>query len=146
MGTLARGGVFLFDGFRLDRNTGALSRQLEDGALLPIAIGSRALDVLSVLVEQAGDLVTRDEFMAAIWPATVVGDTNLNMQVAAIRRILDEGRAEGSCIQTIPGRGYRFAAPVTRVAADVSALPLTSGPPLPDKSLTQKFVARGAMA
>jgi pentatricopeptide repeat protein len=133
MGTLARGGVFLFDGFRLDRNTGVLSRQLEDGALLPIAIGSRALDVLNVLVEQAGDLVTRDEFMAAIWPATVVGDTNLNMQVAAIRRILDEGRAEGSCIQTIPGRGYRFAAPVTRVAADVSALPLTSGPPLPDK-------------
>src|SRR3984893_15774360 len=133
MGTLARGGVFLFDGFRLDRNTGVLPRRLQDGPLLPIAIGSRALDVLSVLVEQAGDLVTRDEFMAAIWPATVVGDTNLNMQVAAIRRILDEGRAEGSCIQTIPGRGYRFAAPVTRVAADVSALALTSGPPLPDK-------------
>ncbi|MBV9018606.1 MAG: winged helix-turn-helix domain-containing protein, partial [Alphaproteobacteria bacterium] len=116
-----------------DRNTGVLFRQLEDGALLPIAIGSRALEVLSVLVEQAGELVTRDEFMAAIWPATVVGDTNLNMQIAAIRRVLDEGRAEGSCIQTIPGRGYRFLAPVTRVAADLSTLPLTSGPPLPDK-------------
>jgi DNA-binding winged helix-turn-helix (wHTH) protein len=59
MGTLTRGGVYLFEGFRLDRNTGAFYRQHEDGSLLPIAIGSRALDVLGVLVEQAGDVVTR---------------------------------------------------------------------------------------
>ena len=73
-----------------------------------MAMGSRALDVLDVLVGQAGDLVSRDEFMAAVWPATVVEDSNLNMQVAALRRVLDEGRANGSCIQTIPGRGYRL--------------------------------------
>jgi TolB-like protein len=136
MGTVARGGVFLFEGFRLDRNAGALYRQREDGSFLPIAIGSRALDVLGVLVEQAGDVVTRDKFMTAVWPATVVGETNLNMQVAALRRVLDEGRAESSCIQTVPGRGYRFVMPVTRAAAEVrasAALPTRLVPSLPDK-------------
>jgi TolB-like protein len=71
--------------------------------------------------------------MAAVWPATAVEDTNLNMQIAAIRRILDEARAGRSCIQTIPGRGYRFAVPVTRVAADNSARQPSGAPPLPDK-------------
>jgi hypothetical protein len=62
--------------------------------------------------------------MAAVWPSTAVEDTNLNMQIAALRRVLDDGRAEGSCIQTIPGRGYRLAVPVMRVEASAS---LTSG-------------------
>jgi TolB-like protein len=135
MGARARGGIFLFEGFRLDRNLDALYRQHEDGSLLPIAIGSRALDVLGVLVEQAGDVVTRDEFMAVVWPATVVGEANLNMQVAALRRVLDEGRAESSCIQTVPGRGYRFVMPVT-TAAEVrasTALPTQLMPSLPNR-------------
>jgi adenylate cyclase len=59
-----------------------------------------------------------------VWPATVVEDSNLNMQIAALRRILDDGRAEGSCIQTVPGRGYRFTAAVIR------AEPV--GPPVPE--------------
>jgi adenylate cyclase len=71
--------------------------------------------------------------MAAVWPATTVEDTNLNMQIAALRRILDDGRAGGSCIQTIPGRGYRFTAPVTRGATEVWALPPNGPPPRPDK-------------
>jgi len=115
MDALGGGGTFRFEGFRLDRNAGALFRRDDAEAFVPMAVGSRALDVLGVLVERAGDLVSRDEFMTAVWPATAVEDTNLNMQIAALRRILDEGRADGSCIQTIPGRGYRFAVPVTRV-------------------------------
>ncbi len=114
MGALAAGDVFLFDGFRLDRRGGGLFRRDERDDFVPMAIGSRALDVLGVLVERPGDLVSRDAIIAAVWPATVVEDANLNMQIAALRRVLDEGRAEGSCIQTIPGRGYRFIAPVTR--------------------------------
>ena len=51
--------------------------------------------------------------MAAVWPATTVEDINLNVQIAALRRVLDQGRADGSCIQTIPGRGYRFVPAVT---------------------------------
>jgi pentatricopeptide repeat protein len=133
MDALAKGGIFLFEGFRLDRQARALLRRDESGAFVPIAIGSRALEVLGVLVERAGDLVSRDEFMAAVWPATAVEDTNLNMQIAALRRILDEGRAAGSCIQTIPGHGYRFAVPVTRVTADAPGLLPSDLPPRVDK-------------
>ena len=125
MSALGRGGTFQFEGFRLDRNAGARFRRRDDATFVPIVLGSRALDVLGALVERAGDLVSRDEFMTAVWPTTVVEDSNLNMQIAALRRVLDEGRADGSCIQTIPGRGYRFNIAVTRVE---SSAPLTSGP------------------
>jgi TolB-like protein/Flp pilus assembly protein TadD len=118
MSALGRGGIFLFEGFRLGRDAGALLRRCDDDTFAPMAVGSRALDVLGVLVGRAGDLVSRDEFMAAVWPATVVEDINLNMQIAALRRVLDDGRANGSCIQTIAGRGYRFVVPVTRIEPD----------------------------
>ena len=78
-----------------------------------MAIGSRALAVLSILMARQGDLVSKDEIMQAVWPGMVVEDNNLTVQISALRRVLDQGRAEGSCIQTIPGRGYRFAG-VTR--------------------------------
>jgi TolB-like protein len=136
MDGLSKDGVFRFEAFRLDRKAHTLFRRDQAGAFVPMAIGSRALDVLGVLVGRAGDLVSRDEFMAAVWPATVVEETNLNMQIAALRRILDEGRTERSCIQTIPGRGYRFVAPITRVAAEAranTAPPISGVPPLPDK-------------
>lgn len=120
MEALAAGDVFQFDGFRLDRRAGGLSRRDERGDFVPMPMGSRALDVLEVLVERPGDLVSRDAIMTAVWPATVVEDANLNMQIAALRRVLDEGRAEGSCIQTIPGRGYRFTAAVTRAKSGES--------------------------
>ena len=128
-----QGGVFQFEGFRLDRQSRVLFRRDEAGAFVPMAVGSRALDVLDVLLDRAGNLVLRDELMAAVWPATAVEDTNLNMQIAAIRRILDEARTGRSCIQTIPGRGYRFAVPVTRVVADTSARQPSGAPPLTDK-------------
>jgi TolB-like protein/Flp pilus assembly protein TadD len=78
--------------------------------------------VLGVLLGRPGDLIARDEIIAAVWPTTVVEDNNLNMQIAALRRVLDQDRAQGSCIQTVPGRGYRFVAPVTRV--ERTALPV----------------------
>jgi TolB-like protein/Flp pilus assembly protein TadD len=84
----------------------------------PVAIGSRALDILGMLIEQAGEVVSKDEIIAAVWPATVVEDSNLTVQISALRRVLDRGRANGSCIQTVPGCGYRFAAKVTRCGAD----------------------------
>jgi TolB-like protein len=135
MAALATGDVFLFEGFRLDRR--ALFRRDERGVFVPIAIGSRALDVLGVLVGRAGDLVSRDEIIASVWPETTVEDSNLNMQIAALRRVLDEGRRERSCIQTVPRRGYRFAAAMTRVAGEApinpTAVPPGALPPLPDR-------------
>src|SRR2546429_9617949 len=76
---------------------------------------ARALDVLVVLVERAGELVLKDEIMAAVWGRTVVESANLTVQISTLRRILDQDRLEGSCIQTVAARGYRFVAPVTRV-------------------------------
>jgi len=133
MKALDQGGVFEFEGFRLDRQSRILFRRNASGAFVPIVVGPRALEVLGELLGRAGNLVSRDEFMAAVWPATAVEDTNLNMQIAALRRVLDEARAEGSCIQTIPGHGYRFAVPVTRVVADATALRLSGPLPLSDK-------------
>jgi len=126
MDALASADILVFEGFRLDRRRGRLLKQDEDGAFRSIAIGSRALDVLSVLADRPGVLLSRDEIMGAAWPDTVVEDANLAVQISALRRILDRGRAESSCIQTIPGRGYRFVAPVTRTN---SAAPPASLPP-----------------
>ena len=115
MDALAAADISLFEGFRLDRRGGVLFRRDQQGVFTPIAIGRRALDILGVLVERPGDLVSRDDIIEAVWPGTTVEDSNLNVQIAALRRLLDDGRAEGSCIQTVSGRGYRFVAPVTRV-------------------------------
>ena len=57
----------------------------------PVAIGSRALDVLSVLIVRHGELVSKDEIMRAVWPGTAVEEHNLTVQISALRRILDAG-------------------------------------------------------
>ncbi len=111
--------VFLFDQFHFDRRGGGLSRRTANGELLPVRLGSRALAVLGVLVESAGDLVSKDEIMRAVWPGMTVEDANLTMQISSLRRALDAGRANTSCIQNVPGRGYRFY-PAVRRAADPS--------------------------
>ena len=112
---LATADIFLFEGFRLDRQGDGLSRRSERGVFVPVLISVRALDVLAVLVGRSGDLRTKEEILAAVWGRTVVENANLTVQISALRRVLDEGRAEGSCIQTIAAGGYRFVVPVTRV-------------------------------
>ena len=105
-------GIFEFERFRLDRRGGGLFCSDKHGAFVPVAIGSRALDVLCVLVQRHGDLVSKDEVMTAVWQGIVVADSNLPIQILALRRVLDHGRSGGSCIQTVAGRGYRFVVPV----------------------------------
>ncbi len=129
MDALASADILAFEGFRLDRRRGCLLKQDEEGAWRPVAIGSRALDVLSVLADRPGILLSRNEIMAAARPGTVVEDNNLAVQISALRRILDRGRTDGSCIQTIPGRGYRFVAPVTQCDAET---PATRAAPVQD--------------
>jgi DNA-binding winged helix-turn-helix (wHTH) protein len=87
-------GVFIFGKFRLDRRGGRLFREGEDdNGLVSVALGSRALDILTLLVERRGELVTKEEIFAAAWPEIVVEDSNLTVQIAALRRVLDKGRA-----------------------------------------------------
>ena len=107
--------VVLFEGFRLDVTGGGLFRLDQAGTATPVSISSRALDLLSLLVERQGQLVSKDAIMETVWPRMVVEEGNLTVQISALRRILDENREVGSCIQTVPGRGYRFVAPVTGV-------------------------------
>jgi TolB-like protein/DNA-binding winged helix-turn-helix (wHTH) protein/Flp pilus assembly protein TadD len=126
MDALASADILVFEGFRLDRRRGCLLKQDEEGGWRPVVIGSRTLHVLAILADQQGALLSKDEIMAAAWPGTVVEDNNLAVQISALRRILDRDRAEGSCIQTIPGRGYRFVAPVVRTN---SAAPPIAVPP-----------------
>ncbi|MBV8577265.1 MAG: winged helix-turn-helix domain-containing protein [Acetobacteraceae bacterium] len=54
-------------------------------------MGSRALDILGVLVDRAGEVVSRAEILARVWPGTAIEDSNLNVQIAALRRALDHG-------------------------------------------------------
>ena len=157
---LATAGIFLFEEFRLDRRGDGLSRRNQRGVFVPVPIGLRALDVLGVLVERSGDLVSKEEIVGAVWGRTVVESANLTVQISALRRILDEGRSEQSCIQTIAARGYRFVAPVTReenairdqakVFASVARLPIADKPSVAVLAFTnmsgspeREFVADG---
>ena len=84
---------------------------------VPIDLGTRALDLLLVLLETDGSLVSKDELMSRVWPAIVVAEENLKTQIFALRKALGEDR---DFIRTEFGRGYRFTAEV-RSTADRSA-------------------------
>ena len=78
----------------------------------PLRLGGRALDVLQVLVEHAGSVVSKEELIAQVWPRSVVEEINLRVHIAALRRALGDGQ-NGQCyIVNIPQRGYSFVAPV----------------------------------
>jgi TolB-like protein/Tfp pilus assembly protein PilF len=117
----------LLEGFRLDRRGGCLFRVDQGGVAAPVALGSRAIALLSLLVERRGELVSKDELIREVWPGRVVEEANLNVQVAKLRHILDRDRKHGSCIQTVAGRGYCFVGAVSRCEAEAqSALPAGS--------------------
>ena len=121
---LAAPGALSFANFRLDRRRGGLFRRGEDGTEVLVALGSRALDILTLLLDRSGDLVSKDEIISAVWQRAVVEDSNLTVHIAALRRALDKDRAQESCIQTVVGRGYRFVTPVTRSAAGIDSATL----------------------
>ncbi|TWB23577.1 putative ATPase [Nitrospirillum amazonense] len=81
----------------------------------PLRLGSRALDILIVLAERAGQVVAKDDLVANVWPDTYVDDANLRVNIAALRKALGEGRDGARYIANVPGRGYCFVAPVTRL-------------------------------
>src|SRR5205085_4075524 len=129
MAAIASLDVSLFEDFRFDRRSGVLSQRDQGGVFVPLALGGRGLDILAVLVEHRGDLVSRDDIMSAVWPQTSVEDGNLSVQISALRRVLDNGRSEGSLIQTVPGRGYRFVGGVTRPEPGSPQAPDALAPP-----------------
>jgi TolB-like protein/DNA-binding winged helix-turn-helix (wHTH) protein len=123
MGSLCSSEIFFFQGFRLEPCGGGLYRLDQARTSAPVALGSRALDLLALLVRRKGEVISKDEIMAAVWPGKIVEEANLNVQISKLRHILDQNRVHGSCIQTVPRYGYRFTAEVTLV--DPVALPET---------------------
>ncbi len=83
-----------------------------------LRVGSRALDILQVLIGQAGSIVSKNSLMAQVWPDSIVEDINLRVQVAALRRALKDGQNGQRYIETIPLRGYCFVARVEQVNAN----------------------------
>jgi len=99
-------------------------RLLLDGET-PVHLGSRALEILIALVERPGELVGKKELISRVWPDTHVAEGNLKCQVAALRRALGDGRDGRRYLDTSPGQGYRFVAPVE---AENAAVPLEPQP------------------
>jgi DNA-binding winged helix-turn-helix (wHTH) protein len=84
---------------------------------VPIELGTRALDLLLVLLQADGSLVTKDELVSRVWPGIVVAEENLKVQISALRKALGEDR---DFIRTEFGRGYRFTAPVSSTVASIA--------------------------
>jgi predicted ATPase/DNA-binding winged helix-turn-helix (wHTH) protein len=102
---------YLFGPFRL------ILRRLEllrDG--VPVPLGSRNVELLGALVEANGALVTKRALLARVWPREVHGDSTVWVAVAAVRKTLGIAPGGEQYIVSVPNRGYRFTAPVTRVA------------------------------
>lgn len=96
----ARFGRFLLDSRRREL--------LADG--MPVPIGSRAFDVLIVLVDARGQLVTKSELLDRVWPGAIVEENTLQFQISTVRKALGPDR---DFIKTISGRGYRFIADIS---------------------------------
>jgi DNA-binding winged helix-turn-helix (wHTH) protein len=69
----------------------------------PLPLGSRAFDILNVLIERAGEIVSKDELISRVWPETFVEETNLRVHIAALRKVLFDDQFN-SYITNVPGR------------------------------------------
>src|SRR5260370_36481315 len=84
-----------------------------------------------VLVERHGHLVEKDELLKLVWPDTFVEETNLTYNISILRKALCDGTNGSKLIETVPKRGYRFAAPVSEKPREaVGAVPDRKRPPL----------------
>src|ERR1700753_1509990 len=87
----------------------------------PVRLGSGSLEILTVLSEHAGDVVSKAELMARVWPDTFVDESSLRVHVAGLRRALGDGQPGRRYLANAPGRGYRFVAPVESIAPEEPA-------------------------
>src|SRR5438132_7636586 len=106
-----------------------------------VELGSRAFDLLMVLIAAPGTLVTKNEIISRVWPDTVVEESNLKVQMSALRRVLN---ADRDVIKTVHGRGYVFTSEVTGAAIKPDSFdrpgsePISPQPgPAPSTSLSE---------
>src|SRR5215475_7399690 len=113
--------MFQFEGYTLD-----IARHSLRAADREVALRPKNFDVLRYLVENPDRLVTKEELLKAIWPNVTVTDESLMRCVSEVRHAI--GDSEQTIIATVPRCGYRFTAPVVRVAAGTTAAPKPSLP------------------
>jgi DNA-binding winged helix-turn-helix (wHTH) protein len=87
----------------------------------PVPLGERAVSVLLPLVEQAGRLVRKEHLIDIAWNGMAVEESNLTVQIAALRRVLAAVPGGRDWIETLPRRGYRFVGPVSMVGSSMGA-------------------------
>jgi predicted ATPase/DNA-binding winged helix-turn-helix (wHTH) protein/Tfp pilus assembly protein PilF len=104
-----------FGPFRLYPDARAIERE---GVRL--ALGSRALDLLIVLVERAGEVVSHKELTQRVWRELVVTPSSLRVHIANLRKALSHGEDDAGYIANLPGQGYSFTAPVSHAALPTS--------------------------
>lgn len=109
--------VYEFGPFRVDPDKQVLLREGR-----PIAVTPKAFDTLLVLVRRSREVVTKEELLKAIWPDSFVEEANLSQNIFMLRKALGDTLEERRYIVTLPGRGYRFAAPVFTVTVGGEAL------------------------
>lgn len=125
---------YQFGPFRLDPSARALER---DGQRVPIT--GKVFDALVILVENHGRVVEKDELLSALWPDTIVEESNLAQNISSLRKILGETGRDRSYIATASGRGYSFVAEVIESTPD-GAVPAVPGPE-PAQSVTLRALA-----
>ena len=121
-----------FGPFRLDATNGILYRGTE-----PIGLGQRAVALLRVLLEHEGAPISKDVLIETAWPGLAVEESNLPVQIAALRRVFAEEAGGDHWIETLPRHGYRYVGPVVTTEEDSPSIaPITQPVPpltLPDK-------------
>jgi len=96
---------FKFGDFELDAARRLLTRDKQ-----PVALSSKTFDVLLALVENHGRVMAREQLLERVWPDQFVEESNLTVQISALRKIFGEGKSDHRFIVTVPGRGYSFVA------------------------------------
>jgi DNA-binding winged helix-turn-helix (wHTH) protein/tetratricopeptide (TPR) repeat protein len=120
--------MLAFDGFRFDRRNSRL-----EGPEGVVPLNPKAFDVLAVLVERAGNLVTKDALLDAVWGEAHVSDGVLKVSVAELRKALGDSAATPRFIETVHRRGYRFIAAVREAAAVAVAVAAVPAPAVDDR-------------
>src|ERR1700731_3355808 len=114
MGARARGSQLVrFATFELDLQTGELRKGGQK-----LKLGGQSFQVLSILLERPGEVVTREELQKHLWPDTFVDvDHSLNAAINKIREVLGDSAENPRFVETLARRGYRFIGPVEGVRA-----------------------------
>src|SRR5215471_7108034 len=113
---------YRFGPFRLDADAEVLFRGTDVTGL-----GRRPVALLRVLVQHAGAPVSKDALIAAAWSGLAVEDSNLPVQIAALRRVLAQEPGGENWIETLPRRGYRFVGPGVAVVEEHETPSATAG-------------------